>query len=1125
VGAAKAAPTLTPYNPPMSTNPLLPALEPTHCAVVEACAGSGKTWLLVSRMLRLLLAGAAPAELLAITFTRKAAAEMQARLDTWLADLALLPDAEALAFLEQRGLVGAAARAALPSARGLIEKVLANPPMITTFHGWFFHLIARAPLPLRLPGEVLEDAALLREEAWFALAETLGRERGGPAESAFRELACEFSLSSLRGLLDALLARRAEWWAAGQGHVDPVAAACTALEARLGVSEAEDPAATLLADAQFMDGLAEYRGLVARNGAMGLQTDVVRAAVLENAMSAPIGGTACGVAPYDSIFLTQAGTVRACKLSDALGKRLGSDAGTYVELHHRLAEQLLQTLARQAEQRALRLNRLVLTVGQAYLDTYQRLKSERGGLDFSDGELEAARLLGDEEAAAAILSKLDARWKHLLLDEFQDANPLQWRILQSWLAAYGADGERPTVFLVGDPKQSIYRFRRAEPRLFAVAGEWLEANFQARHFPLNETRRCAPRVVAWVNAVFAGRTDYPLFAVHGAHQTTLPGHCELHLAEASNDEEEAIAFRAPLTQAPASPPHKREQEAAWVAQRISEIVGHLELAEAGTATYGDITLLYSKRRDLDVFEAAFKAAAIPFIGDRRGGLLASLEAADLMALLGVLASPLDDLALAQTLKCPVMGFVDDDLKYLAAFPHPRPLPQRGRGESWWRRLHTWAAEANAPPHVARAARLLDAWHGAAGNLPVHDLLDRIFHEGEVIERYGVAVAPHLRAGVLANLEGLLGLSLGLSGGRFPSLPRFLDELKQLRDKAGQDAPDEPPANHSNAVRMLTIHAAKGLEAPIIFLIKADEGEGRDEQSGVIMDWPAGEARPAHFSLYGPKAWRGGGRDDLFAREAEQAAREHLNLLYVAMTRARQALFVSGLVESENEPTHWLGVLKTALKPALEQAEMARLPEMAWWEAPHPKHAKGARIKQTPGFSCPLPLAPCPSTAAPIGQFRPPSNPEADFGSAVHACLEWMSEGVPEATGDTVRKLTTSYGLEIETAERVAAAARRILTIPELAAAFDPACYRRAHNEMEFLDGAGGTFRIDRLVEFSEEIWLLDYKTGGLDEPDPARRALPYLEQIEGYRAAARQLYPGRPVRAALVFADGGVWWM
>ena len=1072
-------------------NALLPAIDPARSAVVEACAGSGKTWLLVSRMLRLLLAGAAPSELLAITFTRKAAAEMQARLDAWLTDLALLPDADALEFLAQRGITGQTAHDLLPTARGLLERVLAAPPLITTFHGWFFHLLARAPLSLRLPGEVLEDAALLREEAWFAFAEALGRTRGGAEETAFRELVGELSLSSVRGLLAALLARRAEWWAAGQGEANPVAAASEALAARLGVSEADDPTAALLEDPGFRCDLAEFQALLEANAGSGLSSDAARAARIASVIDAE---ASAALDALHGVLLTRDGTVRSCKLSEALSKRLGGAAQRYVDLHHGLAGRLLQTLDRLAEQRALRLNRLGLTAGQAYLNAYQRLKDERGGLDFSDAELEAARLLDDEEAAGAVLMKLDARWKHLLLDEFQDTTPLQWRILQAWLAAYGADGERPTVFLVGDPKQSIYRFRRAEPRLFATAADWLAENYQARRYPQNETRRCAPRVVAWVNALFGGRDDYPVFTAHSAHQSGLPGCCEIHLAEPGDAlAPAAIRFRDPLAQAPATPAPKRLHEAAWVAARIAAIVGHLELADGAggsrLADYRDITLLYAKRRDLDVFEAAFKRVGIPYVGDRRGGLLASLEAEDLVALLTVLVSPLDDLALAQSLKCPVFGCTDEDLEHLACGEGP-----------WWLRLLAWSKAPAAPARIVRAAHLLAAWRQVAGPLPVHDLLDRVFHEGELRSRYAAAVAPHLRAGVLANLDGVLGLSLGLSGGRFPSLPRFLDELRQLRDKAGQDAPDEPPTSDANAVRMLTIHAAKGLEAAVVCLIKADEGDGRDEHYGVIMDWPPVARRPVHFSLHGPKAWRGAGRDDLFAQEAEQAARERLNLLYVAMTRARQALFISGVVAADKPPAHWLGLAQTAL----QQAAMAGLPMSCW------RDAGTVAVLANPPVAAPGAGIP------PIGQYRPPVGPEAEFGIAVHACLEWITEGLAEADAHARLGITAD--------SPIAAAVRRILAIPELAAAFDPTRHLCARNEMEFLDGSGQSFRIDRLVEFADAVWVLDYKTGSLDEPDPACRALPYLAQLDGYREAARQLYPDKPVRTALVFTDGAVEW-
>ena len=1152
-------------------NNALSALDPARSAVIEACAGSGKTWLLVSRMIRLLLAGAEPSELLAITFTRKAAAEMRARLDQWLAELALASDDEAVDFLVQRGLSAEEARGALPRARGLLERVnAARPgPMITTFHGWFFHLLSRAPLSLRLPGEVIEDAALLREEAWRAFAEQLGRDRGGAEESAFATLAGELPLDSLRKLLDGFLERRGEWWVAGLGSPDPLEMACHELERRLGVREDEEVLAGLFSAPGFLAECREYAALVACNGARGLQSEVDRgdrlAGIIGLVGSLPLpaspasgGGaalspgspaTASGKTGPDTlrvgfealrpVFLTQKDTVLMRKPGKELDRRLGADgAARYLELHHRLGEQVLAATHRLAEQRALRLNRLGLVAGQAYLAAYQRLKAERGGLDFGDGEVEAARLLEDEEAAAAVLMKLDARWKHVLLDEFQDTNPLQWRILKSWLSAYGADGARPTVFLVGDPKQSIYRFRRAEPGLFQVAAAWLEREFAARRYPQNETRRCAPRVVAWVNGVFSGRPDYSLFSAHTAHRTGLPGWCEIHAAPAETEAVAAIPFRNPLADPPPVPPHKRAGEAAWVAGRIREAVGRLGVAEDGgrPLRFGDILVLYAKRGDLEVFEDAFKQAGIPFLTDRRGGLLATLEAADLTALLTALVSPLDDLALAHGLKSPVFSFADDDLQHLA----------RGTGP-WWERLGTWAAEAGAPAHVRRAAGLLADWRARAGTLPVHDLLDRIYHEADLRARYSAAVPERLRATVLANLDGYLALSLALSGGRYPSLPRFLDELAQLRDKAGQDGPDEPPGTGGDAVRMSTIHGAKGLEAPAVFLIKADQAEGRDGAYGVALDWPPEADRPAHFSLHGGAEWRGPGRDDLFERDKAQARQERLNLLYVAMTRARQALFISGV--DDGKADSWLSMAKATL----EGEAMAGLPEMRWdtlpangeggagkvvTPPPSLPHTWGRRLFLSPPgegreergvtWNCSRPppeLFSSPTRGGGwegekgIGTRIDPGGPEADFGILVHAWLEGLTEGLGEAD------LAGRLDLDADSRQRVAAMARRILEAPDLAPAFDAGRHLAARNEMEFLDPAGRVNRMDRLVVFPDQVWVLDYKTGGLDEPDLARRSQPHLEQMAAYRDAAAALHPGKRIRVALAFGDGRVHWL
>lgn len=1066
-----------------------PALDPAHSAVVEACAGSGKTWLLVARMVRLLLAGAAPSTLLAITFTRKAAEEMRARLIDGLRTLSEADEGVALGYLLERGLSEAEARAALPRARGLFEAVLASVPgpTVTTFHGWFLNLLGRAPMQRRPPANLIEDAVLLRAEAWQTWAETLVRPDKAPVTEALDGLLEAAPLASVQTWLFSVLANRAEGWA-WAGHDGTVwARSAAALRALSGIDPELDVLATLWQRPGFQADLAEFRDLLADN-AVASKTDASRLAALDAGLAE--ADPERRFAHLAQAFLTQAGPPIVRKPAATLDKRLGAGrAARFLALHGQLADALCDATRQRAEQQAQRLNVWALRAGADLIAHYQALKRSRDGLDFTDAEWLAAELLADPEDSAAVLAKLDARWQHVLLDEFQDANPVQWRILRAWLSAYGADGERPTLFMVGDPKQSIYRFRRAEPRLFAQAGDWLAANFSAARLHQNQTRRCAPRVVAWLNGVFAGLGPaYPDFHPHTAWNAGLPGWCELIVVPAARAEpvpdDPDLPWRDPLGEPAPETPHKRRDEAAAVATRIQSIVGRLWLDVDGgrPARYEDILVLSASRTGLEAFEAAFRAAGIPFLGSRRGGLLHTLEAGDLEAVLRVLAMPGDDLSLARTLKCPLFGFGDADLLHLA---------EVGDG-TWLARLAAWAADPAAPDRVVRAARLLAGWRALAGRLPPHDLLDRVVHEADAEARYAAAVPDRLRASTLANLRGVLALSLELGGGRYPSLPRFLDELAALRDEAGDDAPDEPPAAVGDVVRMMTIHAAKGLEAPVVFLVKVDEARRGQAPYGVLVDWPPEAERPVHLSAYGPAELRGAARAALFEQERTLAAREHLNLLYVAMTRARQALFASGL-DSEDD-AGWL----PSLQAGWAAASLDGLPVMAWHDpAPAPEAASGASPGQPPALG-------------PVGRRRV-STPEIDFGIWVHRALERATEGAPPA--DIEREL----GLDPEAWAAVWRMAEIFLDQPETRRFFAEG---RGRNEVAYVGPDGQLRRIDRLVEFEAEVWVIDYKTGGLAEPDLARRAEPYREQLAEYRAAMRALFPDKPVRSALLFGDG-----
>jgi ATP-dependent helicase/nuclease subunit A len=1145
------------------------ACDPARSVVVEACAGSGKTWLLVARMLRLLLAGAEPAQLLAITFTRKAAQEMRERLLQLLHQLALADDAEIMQLLSERGVVDAGRW--LGQARGLYERVLASPEALSidTFHSWFGRLLPLAPLASGVPhGYTLAEAnAQLLHEAYSLFLQQAMQDDA--QQAALLHLYQQVGDSTARKLLQGFVDKRAEWWAMNLHGDEPL----QVLKDLCG----ED--VNLDARLQVWQGQGLHQGLhqrllqVASLLGRGTETNQTMATEIEQRLSGPASVEA--FEQLRSAFLTSDNSARVVRSNKALNAALvahfKADDGLaqFTAEFGNLAQTLLQLEVRSKEVLVLALNRALFCAGSAYLACYQNLKARQRQFDFADLEWHVYRLLSNPEHAAYMQARLDARYKHILLDEFQDTNPLQWQIIQSWLGAYGAQGsaDAPSVFIVGDPKQSIYRFRRADPRVFDAAQQFLRAQ-GASLLRTNQTRRNARAVIDALNASF---DDNPRFVA----QTTLADSaglaCRLPLVSASAEPQEGAADTADTTDtadtadttdtadtADTTDTGLRDplqcalpeaaQDAYYAeAQQLARVLW--QLRHSHQLQWSDMMLLVKKRTHLTACEAALRSAGIPFVSDKRGGLLQTLEVADLIALLNFLMLPASDLSLAHILKSPIFAASDGDLILLASVP----------GRHWWTRLECLcesaasgldadsedgASEANSAQDAAanpalatpssglvRAHELLSRWLNMAPRLPVHDLLDQIMHQGQILPRYLASSHAAMRGQVQGNLEAFIALALNMDAGRYPSLPKFIAALDTLRRDAENDAPNEANIDLSvNAARILTIHGAKGLEARLVALLDANHSQSMREDCGILCEWPQDRIAPTHFSAFAKADERGLARAAIFADEEVLKQQEDWNLLYVALTRAKQIFLISGVASnSKNDvdgikANNWYARLRlplwsdamahAAVPPATGTPAEMVVENQAETSA---ETSAGAAAGAAPveSFVWPLYAPEAQPGSEAHGLPVPPSEQQIE-GRLLHLLLERITSQPWPYTLPEPAIIASWLPCPLAMAKILRKHAHTIISHPDLQCFFDPAHYLAAYNEQEILL-EDQVLRMDRMVLTHDTVWILDYKRQLL-----AVEMADYTRQVREYAFGLQQIYPTHQVRAILIASNGVV---
>ena len=1120
--------------PPLTQQNQALAADPRLSAWVSANAGSGKTYVLVNRVLRLLLDGVAPGRLLCITYTKAAAANMANRVFAALSAWATLPEAELVKELTR--LTGnPPSRESLAAARRLFAQALETPGglKIETIHAFCTRVLQSAPFEANVPPrfEVADDLAqaeMLRE-ARRELLRLVAAEPEGAEARALDLLARQAAQDTFDAMMQEALRQRslfndAEGRARDAGEMREGIAAVLGIAPDLSAETVRTGFEGWLVQAAGMEGL-----VTALSGGSKTQKDA--AEILRRALKGQ------GDDPVElcrSGLLTKAQAVHADVRGRSDKTRLqppASDVLDALETELCGAIDRLNAIAIRDRSHALAL--LVTRM----LASYQRQKSERSLLDYDDLIARTRSLLTRVEAAW-VLYKLDAGIDHILLDEAQDTSDAQWAILRQLADEFSAGGREAgpqprTVFVVGDEKQSIYGFQGAAPAAFNTQRRQLgqritEAEQRFEAISLNTSFRSAPDIMQAVDAVFAlpeharglvfDGSERP--EIHDTVRRSDPGCVDLWPLCANDSGEPPDAWTTPVD-AP-----ERRSGTAKLAQRIATTLagwtrrGVDDLGQPFAP--GDVMILLRQRGALfETIVKALKDAGVPVTGRDRLTLATHPAVEDLVVLGRTLLLPEDDLTLATALKTPLIGLDDEDLMRLAP------------GRSGSLRAALREAAAGEPRYAAVEARLTELAAEAGRCGPFR------FFAGLLGPGGGRNLAlARLGAEAGDALDAFLSAALDHERRYGPSLAGFLDHVCGTATDVKRDL-----SSSRGEVRVMTVHGAKGLEAGIVVLADLAPPPGAKRLPKILaVEPPRRQAVPI---------WPPASTDDAQAtaqakaRVVEQMVEEHHRLLYVAMTRAENRLIVCGAQAKGEAPAgSWYAMVEAGLAASapglIEIGEgdaalrrfMSSRPQPVTVEASAPV----ATAEPTPGWlSRPPPreaepappLKPSSALTAADAPDRPVDGPflaeAAAAGRFAHLLLQMLPEIEPERREAVASALAASRGAALPEPRReaIVTEALALLADPALAALFGPGSLAEVPITGLLAWGTGErrpvSGQIDRLAILPDEVIIADFKTTARPPRDLWAIAPTTLAQLAVYRALVGQIYPGRRVRALLVY--------
>ena len=1153
--------TPTPDQPPLETSGLTriakatalqhQASDPRLSVWVSANAGSGKTHVLVQRIIRLMLDGVPPDKILALTYTKAAAANMATRVFDTLARWVAYDDAQLQKTLHDFGIVHSDAHL-LQQARRLFAHAVETPGglKIQTIHAFCERVLHLFPFEANVAAqfEVLDSVqikALVKEAQTHILKKALAEEDSALAK-ALRRVAGLRSENSLTDLLNEAwsVLRKSNLVQTAEEtleHLTRQIAQALELPPDTDQSAFED---TLRREALSLEALQQIVSALQDGSAV----EKKRAEAITYCLGLRRADKNW-LPAYLDIFLTSAGKLYAKKsliTAATCQKRPDIEAlmmneverlGTVLPLYARV-----QTL-----ERSIALFTLSLAIGETYTDA----KARRGALDFDD-LIERTLSLLQRSDARWVLFKLDQGIDHLLVDEAQDTSPIQWDILTAltdeFFSGESSRSALRTVFAVGDPKQSIYSFQGAEPQSFSQSAALFENRIKA----LPETRggrfapvtlqlsfRSSEVILRAVDAIFAPPThhrglEYPFKApVHEARRADLPGLVELWpVIEAEKQEDTEEWVPALSADAPPPPSVVLAQKIArtigqWLTPASPERVHDLDGAQrviARPIKAGDILILVRKRSAF--FEAmirALKDQSIPVAGADRLSLIDHIAVMDLIALGQAALRPEDDLALACLLKSPLFHLTDDDLLVLA--------PSR--------RASLAAALAQHPAYENSQSRfaLFCQWAKDYGPFGFYArVLNEALGREALLSRLGLEAADAMDAFLNAAQEHEYN--------KTPSLHQFLHDFIEAQTEIKRDM-----EAGRDEVRVMTVHGAKGLEAPIVFIPETTSvPDGK-----LLTDFPLLTQGASTFPVWSLNKTTNPDRinaalDDILIKQED----EYRRMFYVALTRARERLYIAGFKGRDAvKDSSWYGMARTGLQGLAKPLDPDQ-PDHSIWRytdqrsaAPEPtqpaetaKHAAAPVAipdwlrRQAPLESESLPpITPSNALTAADRRPRPLDTPwqrkAQQRGTLFHRLLELLPLTDKALQAQAAQRLVTARGafLSPDEQEALCKDCLRVLHDPRYEALFGPDSQAEVAISGTITLGAKTENwpvigQIDRLAITDHAVLVCDYKTSLTPPAELADIPASSLTQLALYQALLRTLYPDRPVKALVLYTSG-----